>query len=934
MLAQAEMDSNLVANISTKFQEVGIDLRVVSIYEKKKTKIGRGFFTLSQSNRKRILVDQDLAEMSLASEKLVPADLSHIDITNLIPGSESFDAVSTLLKDALQRLPLSSQEITSRDTGVRQMDWASTVSQSHSIPSYSRRDRAIVTEAIQSLNTFSYEVVPSISDLVAPRRIPKLPCHALGNRKRNPNFLGRDQLLLEMDEVLLPSVRHPPGLRTIALSGLGGVGKTQLAAEFVFTRLENYDAVFWVQADDEAKLGESFGNISVQLELAEGSDTLDLAVGRNLALEWLARPYRTVDDSAEALTPGASWLIVFDNADYPDLLRDYWPMDSTGAVIVTGRNPSAKIDVQRWAMGKTSPYFLGFLVEPFSDKDGADFLSKLLGPDSTSESRDSLSALVSRLGGLPLAISQTAALSIKEKKSIADILKSFESETAELLKKLPSEKDFFSESSSATIDIYPHTLLTVWAFQHLKLQSIALLKVLSFMDPDQVNNLLLAAPKGLYPLPIEDYPASKISLEDARDDLLSSSLIKYNSDEGTIEIHRLVQDVILARSSESDKQDAFALTVDLLSHGWPWSDDEFNYDTTDWHLSDHVLAHVRRIQSLYELNSMWTFPSAILRDFVKLLKVTAWYLVERGNHEAAEPQLILALEICEKNINTMRDLLADTLFALSELGVHVNMPPKKILAYTKELLSHRLRLNDGSPSTQDALAMAHGQVGQAYLLAGQYSKAIEHCQASKAIDYMSSSGTTEGLVFPQYATMHEAYATSCMGDHDKAISLLQDILDFRARRFGATETGSYKLGRVLHVLGDIYKKQGKMDESYDAHSRALAHYLATVRSHYWRTAQLYAKLGEHHTRKNQPILASIFFDQALRVFQSHVYYAPEVARTTFKLSKLSRLEGEIDDAQLKLKTARSAYKRINPNYDGKSKLSEEDFDQIVGFYSQ
>jgi tetratricopeptide (TPR) repeat protein len=166
--------------------------------------------------------------------------------------------------------------------------------------------------------------------------------------------------------------------------------------------------------------------------------------------------------------------------------------------------------------------------------------------------------------------------------------------------------------------------------------------------------------------------------------------------------------------------------------------------------------------------------------------------VERGNHEAAKPQLLLAIEVCKTDTDQLQDLLADSLFALSELGIHVNMPANEILTYTKQCLRHRAQLDDGTWPTQDALAVAHSQIGQAYLLCGDYDQAIQHCQASKAIDFASNPDFIKGLVYPQYAIMHEAYVRSAMGEHDKAVELLREILEFRKLRFGAQEKGSYK----------------------------------------------------------------------------------------------------------------------------------------------
>jgi hypothetical protein len=54
-LAQADLDKNLIANISVKFQETGLDIHIISVYEQKKTKIGRGLFSFPQVKRKQLV---------------------------------------------------------------------------------------------------------------------------------------------------------------------------------------------------------------------------------------------------------------------------------------------------------------------------------------------------------------------------------------------------------------------------------------------------------------------------------------------------------------------------------------------------------------------------------------------------------------------------------------------------------------------------------------------------------------------------------------------------------------------------------------------------------------------------------------------------------------------------------------------------------------
>ena len=198
------------------------------------------------------------------------------------------------------------------------------------------------------------------------------------------------------------------GIQSFALCGLGGIGKTQLAIEYAFSRRHLYDMVFWIHAESIAKLNQSFMNMATELHLLDVKNPGSQVLGRNVAFEWLSNSSEGLDaEGTDIGHPGAvKWLLIFDNVDNPDSLHDFWPTSGTGSILMTSRDPYTKhrryrnhfsrggIDLDLLSMAD-SANLLQRLTDRYSDKD-------LLG-------NASFAALYERLEGLPLAIVQMSA---------------------------------------------------------------------------------------------------------------------------------------------------------------------------------------------------------------------------------------------------------------------------------------------------------------------------------------------------------------------------------------------------------------------------------------------------------------------------------------------------------------------------------------------
>lgn len=105
-----------------------------------------------------------------------------------------------------------------------------------------------------------WEIVPILNGFAPERRLAQLPCFMMETPVRNRDFYGRQDALLQLDQhLLIPSAeadfsREPQSPRHVAICGIGGVGKTSIAIEYAFSRRDMFDAIFWIRADEPAKL--------------------------------------------------------------------------------------------------------------------------------------------------------------------------------------------------------------------------------------------------------------------------------------------------------------------------------------------------------------------------------------------------------------------------------------------------------------------------------------------------------------------------------------------------------------------------------------------------------------------------------------------------------------------------------------------------------
>jgi len=361
---------------------------------------------------------------------------------------------------------------------------------------------------------------------------------------RNPNFTGRESLLADLRKALTSG---QPAALTQAISGLGGVGKTQLAVEYAYRHAAEYDVVWWVRAEEPATLPSDYAGLAGELGLPE-EDAPEQRVVVQAVRRWLGQ--------------NAGWLLVFDNAPGPAEVHDYLPQAAMGHVLITSRNPV-------WR-GAASPLTVRVMERPES----VDFLLKRTGR-ADEEAAD---ALAEALGDLPLALEQAGAYVEASGGTLSGYLRLFRRRHRELLSRGRPSTD------------YPDTVATTWvlSFQQVQQASPAgadLLNLCAFLAPDDIPQDLLSEGAQHLPQPLAEAVADPLTFDEAVAALRRYSLVGVGGD--ALSVHRLVQAVACDRLAEEARRTWAEAAVNLVNSAFPFDSD----DVRTWPECSRLLPH-------------------------------------------------------------------------------------------------------------------------------------------------------------------------------------------------------------------------------------------------------------------------------------------------------------------------------------------------------
>jgi tetratricopeptide (TPR) repeat protein len=355
---------------------------------------------------------------------------------------------------------------------------------------------------------------PPADSEVARFRYPGAEPRIFEAPARNAQFTGRAADLGKLREQLGDYVHG--GAERIVLQGLGGVGKTQVAVEYVQRFRTDYDLVWWIDCVEPAFIDTSLADLGERLRAAFGINVVpspDVGEVTRQVLDVLGRG-------------DLRWLLVFDNAEETEVIAPFVPPGG-GQVLITSRN-------RNWA---ESAQLL--LVDVFTRDESVTHLRQRVSAIARAEA-DQIAAA---LGDLPLAVATTGALLADTGYTVSAFLEELERQPDRTL------------GSIGLLSDHPERVSRAWdvSLNRLAARSAAamrLLELCSVTAPRMSLNLIYTPEMAKLLEPFDRMLKDQMVIGRVVQEINRLALIKLDSGNRDLIVHVLVQEVVRDRMAD------------------------------------------------------------------------------------------------------------------------------------------------------------------------------------------------------------------------------------------------------------------------------------------------------------------------------------------------------------------------------------------------
>jgi tetratricopeptide (TPR) repeat protein len=665
---------------------------------------------------------------------------------------------------------------------------------------------------------------------------------------RNLYFTGREEVLSAL-HTQLGGEQAVALTQSSALSGLGGVGKTQIALEYAYRHALEYSAVFWIGAETEEQIVASLVHIAEALQLPEREDK---------------DQQRVIAAVQRWLSTHGQWLLVWDNVEDLALLDRFMPSTRSGAILLTTRLQ---------ALGTLAR---GLQLAPMEQEEGMLLLlhrAKVLEPEATGEQMRQLAErmpaqyaaateLVAELGGLPLALDQAGAYLEETKCGLPAYLTLLRSQRAALLKLRgegsrahpASVSTTFTLAITATAQRHP----AVWDLLHVcaLLQSDAIPEELFHQSGEYLGALLKAV------------CCERLEWNRVVGIACNYSLVSRQPEVQTLSIHRLVQAVLLDAMTEAEREQWTRRIIKALDTTFPEIAPDL--DTTIWRQCERLLPHAHVCMHLADAEKEAFALTSLAHKVGR-------YLQARGQFGEAEPLYQKSWHIRESLLGPEHPHVATVLSSLATLYREQGRYEE-----AEALCQRALRIwevNGGSDDLEVAATLTY--LGSLYVEQGKYEEA--ELLLLRGLQIREQAPDSNNL---QVAHSLNILATIYRrkGSYEHAASLLQRALSIREQALGPEHP---RVASPLYNLANLWLEQENYVQAEPLFQRALHIWEQALGPEHPNVAFSLNGLAISYSGQENYVQAEPLFQRALHIWEQAL--GPEHPHLASPLQELARL---------------------------------------------
>ncbi|GCF09954.1 helix-turn-helix domain-containing protein [Dictyobacter arantiisoli] len=575
--------------------------------------------------------------------------------------------------------------------------------------------------------------------------------------RRNLFFMGREDALARLCECLDRTKRqNTPYL--FAICGLAGVGKTQLAVEYAYRYAQKYQAVLWANTSSFQVLMADFASMAHTLHLFDK----DIDAGEQ-------NQGNMVDAVKMWLEQNTEWLLILDNVEDLELLREFLPQVGNGNILFTTRTLA------------TGTLADSFELERMQIDEAALFLLHRAKILSIEENFDS-AALVEQqaalkvaqlMDGLPLALDQAGAYIEETLCGVLGFLDLYRKSHVQFLRRRGKCAIDHPESVATTL------LLCFEKIQQSNSAAADLLYFCAFVYADSIPETLLSG-----------CASDTFQLNEIISDVLTYSLLSRNPLNKTFKMHRLVQSLLRDMLTNKQKQYWAQKVIYHVSQVFP--DHSFMY----WSMCQEYLPYVHVCSILAEQYQIQN------TEIVRVLYQAGFYLLEQAQYQVAEEYLQQALCIAQRIYPEDEIYISDCFYRLSILFQYTDRDEQAIDYLRKALLIREHLFDVEHPATAECLS----EIGFLFFRQKNYEQAQEFCQQALSI-WEKTPLPADSMVAAGLNTLAKIYRVQQR--YSQAESFLKRTLQLWERSLGEKHPSvALALTDLAHVYQDqkLYKQ--------------------------------------------------------------------------------------------------------------------------------